>query len=69
MEPIQIMVLSIIVFAISLLIVLQQFLYLYKMCRLEPTDHNEKYSENKLDIAFVIMVVSMFMFINSIKNM
>lgn len=63
-----VLVVSLTIFAISLLIFSQQVFQFYRINRLGSTEYN-KYSENKLDISFIIMLISLFIFITSIKNM
>ncbi len=62
-----ILAISFTLFAISSLIFSQQVFQFYRIHRLGSMEYN-KYSENKLDISFIIMLVSLFIFIISIKN-
>lgn len=64
-----ILILSLIVFAISLFSTAQQFIYLHNESKSITVKTKSQYSENKLDLSFFFMMMSLLIFIFSIKNM
>ena len=64
-----ILILSLIVFAISLFSTAQQFIYLRNESKSITVKTKSQYSENKLDLSFFFMMMSLLIFIFSIKNM
>lgn len=67
-QQIIILLISLIIFSISLFLTLQQLIYLYNESRLITIKSKSKYSEEKLDLSFIFTIISLFIFIFNMKN-